>query len=364
MTDLRNLKRRIGQRIILGFEGTRLPPEIARLDEEWGIGGYILFSRNLQEIEQVMGLTEDLWTLGQGTPPFIGIDQEGGQVHRLPAPFTIFPDMAQMGKVSSVSVAYEVGAVIGRELTASGFNLNFAPVLDINTHPDNPIIGRRAISADPAKVTSLSRAIVRGLHDNSIIACGKHFPGHGDTREDSHKTLPTCKLSLERLKSREFIPYTKLMHESPHMEMVMGAHVRYSELDSKHPASLSRKVIQDVLRLDLGFKGLFVTDDLEMKAITQNYSMSEATLLGLEAGVDLFMVCHSLDKQVEVLETLMTEAESSRYPKHFWERGYTRIRSTKARHFRVLRSIDRVHAREVIGNREHQRISRRLKDGK
>ena len=206
MADLRQLKRRIGQRVLIGFEGTRVPQEVIRLDEEWGLGGYILFKRNLQGIEQIMDLTEELWSLGQGTPPFIGIDQEGGSVHRLPEPFTVFPDMSQMGMVASVSVAYEAGAVVGRELTATGLNLNFAPVLDINTNPDNPIIGRRSISGKPQQVTSLARAVIRGLHDNSITAVGKHFPGHGDTTTDSHLELPVCDLDLERLRSWSCTP--------------------------------------------------------------------------------------------------------------------------------------------------------------
>lgn len=364
MAEFSSLKRKIGQRIIVGFEGTTVPPELVALDEEWGIGGYILFKRNIVSLEQLMDLNEELWTLGQGTPPFIGIDQEGGRVHRLPEPFTRFADMAHLGKVNSVSVAYEVGAVISRELTASGFNLNFAPVLDINTNAKNPIIGPRSISEDPSRVTSLARAVVRGLHDNAVIACGKHFPGHGDTRDDSHVTLPTCKLDLERLRSTELRPYAQLVQKPPHLDMVMTAHVNYPKIDPDYPATLSRTIIQDLLRLEVGFKGLVVTDDMEMKAITQNYGIKQATRLGLAAGIDLFLVCHTLDEQVKVLETMLKEAESNRYPSHVWERNYTRIRDIKARHFRVLRSIDREHARELIGNREHQRISRRLKDGR
>lgn len=365
MAETSQLKRRIGQRVIFGFPGTRVPPELARLDEEWGIGGYILFKRNCEQFEQLMDLTEELWQMGQGTPPFIGIDHEGGQVHRLPEPFTLFPDMGHLGQVSSVSVAYEVGAVIGRELTASGFNLNFAPVLDIDSNPDNPVIGRRSISKDPHKVASLAKAVIRGLHDNAIIACGKHFPGHGDTREDSHHTLPVCDLDADRLKSVELLPYRELVTpSSPQLDMVMTAHVKYPKVDPDHMATTSRTIIQELLRMELGFKGLVVTDDLEMKAVTSTIGIENATRQALEAGVDLFLVCHSIDEQVKVLETLLDEAEKGNFPRHLWERGYKRVRDVKARHFRVLRTVDRVHARELVGNREHQRISRRLKDGK
>ena len=206
MAGIGHLKKCIGQRVIFGFEGTRIPSEILRLDEEWGIGGYMLGQKNFEDFEHLLNLNEELWGRGQGTPPFIGIHQEGGQIHEVPDPFTRFPDMAQMGQVSSVSVAYEVGAVIGRELTSTGFNLNFAPVLDLNLHSDNPMTARRAISPDPDRICTLARAIIRGLHDNSIVACGKHFPGHGETPEDSHLKLPVCSVSADTFQTRELTP--------------------------------------------------------------------------------------------------------------------------------------------------------------
>ncbi len=364
MSQLATLKKRIGQRLIVGFEGTRLPSELARLDEEWGIGGYVLLQRNLQDVPQILNLNEDLWSLGQGTPPFIAVEEEGSPLHRLPEPFTIFPDMQHLGKVGSVSVAYEVGAVIGRELAAAGFNLNFAPVLDVNAQPDVSFIGNRSISEDPDKVTTLGKAAIRGLHDNAIIACAKHFPGIGSLRENAASiSLPSCDLTLERLQQIDLKPFQKLIQTGIGLDMLLTTHTLYPKVDSQMPASISRVFLQDILKKDLGFKGLVVTE-LEAKALTEHYSMQEATLHALEAGVDVFMVSHSLDKQVEVLETLLHQAESGDYPKHVWELTFNRIRDAKANHFRVLRTIDRAHAREVIGNREHQRISRRLRDGK
>ncbi|MSP71349.1 MAG: beta-N-acetylhexosaminidase [Myxococcales bacterium] len=364
MSELRNLKRRIGQRIIIGFDGPKVPQEVLRLDEEWGLGGFILFKRNLQSFEQVLDLTENLWPMGGGVPPFIGIDQEGGAVHRLPKPFTVFPDMAHLGQVGSVSLAYEVGAVIGREMTAAGFNTNFAPVLDVNTNPQNPVIGRRAISTKPQQVASLGRAVIRGLHDNSVVACGKHFPGHGDTRQDSHEELAYSDADLERLRAVELIPFHAQFHKAPNLDLLMTAHVMFPNVDSSYPATLSRVIMHDLLRTELGYKGLVVTDDLEMRAITDHYTMADVAILGLEAGIDLFMVCQTIDKQVELLEALLHQAETGDYPKQSWERGCQRVRDLKARHLRVIRSIDRAHVREVVGNREHQRIARRLNDGK
>lgn len=364
MSQLATLKKRIGQRLIVGFEGTRIPSELARLDEEWGLGGFILFERNLQDVPQILNLNEDLWGLGQGTPPFISVEEEGCMLHRLPEPFTVFPDMQHLGKAGSVSVAYEVGAVIGRELAAAGFNLNFAPVLDVNSQFDNSIVAGRTISEDPDKVTTLGKAVIRGLHDNAIAACAKHFPGIGSLRANPSSGMPTCELPLERLQQQDLKPFQKLIQNSPNLDMVFIPHVMYPKIDSKYPASLSRIFIQDILKKDLSFKGLAVSENLEAKEILEQHSMAETTVLALEAGVDLFLVCQNLDKQVEVLETLLHQAESGDYPKHVWELTFNRIRDVKASHFRVLRAIDRVHAREVIGNREHQRISRRLRDGK
>jgi len=364
MAALEHLKKCIGQRIIVGFRGSKIPPELLRLDEEWGIGGYAVRQENATDFEQLMNLNEDLWTRGQGTPPFIGINQEGGLIHEVPEPFTVFPDMAHMGQVSSVSVAYEVGAVIGRELTATGFNLNFAPVLDLKINPDNPIIGRRAISPDPAKVSNLARAVIRGLHDNSIIACGKHFPGFGDTQEDSADTLPKCNLDLETIRSADLLPYKQLIQNPPHLDMVMPGHIMYPKIDAENPATYSRALLHDLLRLEIGFKGLIVTDDLSKKAITETVGIESAVAQCFEAGVDLMNISGGIDEQVLVLETLLKLVEKANYPVHILERNYRRVRDIKARHFRVLRTIDRQHARELVGNREHFRIARRLRDGK
>ena len=362
MSNISPLKQKIGQRLIVGFHGETVPQELIRLDEEWGFGGFILFKRNITELEQLFSLNESLLGLGRGVMPFVGVDQEGGRVARLTEPFTPFPDMACVGQHGTVSMAYEVGAILGRELSVAGFNLNFAPVLDVNTNPQNPIIGTRAISSNPEVVATLGRSLIQGLHDNSVVACGKHFPGHGDTREDSHVTLPVCDRTEEELLSVEMLPYRRLVEDSARLDMVMLSHVLYPALDPKLPASLSQRVIQDFLRSEVGFRGATISDDLEMAAIADNYSMEEVTHLGLEAGLDLFLVCHSLERQVEVLETLMKVAESGALPKPSWDIPLQRIVQVKRNHFRARKTVNRAHARELIGAREHLRISRRLRD--
>ena len=364
MANLALLKKQVGQRIIIGFDGTEVPKELVKLNEEWGFGGFILFKRNLQNPEQIFSLNEALLALDGSVPPFIGIDQEGGAVSRLPDPFTQIPAMSCVGHAGTVSMAYEVGAIIGRELNVAGFNLNFAPVLDINLNTQSPVIGNRAISSDPAVVSLLSKALIQGLHDNSVIACGKHFPGHGDTTEDSHLTLPTCKRTERQLQECEFKPYYHLIQEHDVLDMTMLSHVLYPNLDPEYPASLSMTIQQDFLRAEVGFRGVSVSDDFEMKAITDNYSMEEMTHLAFEAGLDLFLVCHTLEKQMEVLETLVHIGEQNIVSKSAWEAPIQRIVNLKRKRCPENRTIDRVHASELIGAREHSRIARRLRDGK
>lgn len=361
MGNLSRMKQKIGQRIIVGFQGESLPKELTRLDEEWGLGGVILFKRNLINPEQIFDLNESIMHLGKGIPPFIGIDQEGGRVSRLPDPFTIFPDMVCVGHQGTVSMAYEVGAIVGRELSVAGFNLNFAPVLDLNTNPNNPIIGDRALSHDPQVVATLGRSLIQGLQDNQVVACGKHFPGHGSTDADSHLGRVECRLDRATIIERELLPYRSLIEDEV-LNMVMLSHVHYSEIDPKHPASLSDEVIQGLLRTEIGFRGVCISDDLEMKAITDHYSIEEMTHLAFEAGLDIFLMCHSIERQVEVLETLMKISEDPTVPKAIWDAPLRRIIDLKKQTFTGETHIDRVHAAELIGAREHIRISRRLRE--
>lgn len=361
MSNLSRMKQKIGQRIIVGFDGETLPKEILRLDEEWGLGGVILFKRNLKDPEQIFDLNESIMRLGRGIPPFIGIDQEGGRVSRLPEPFTIFPDMVCVGHQGTVSMAYEVGAIVGRELSVSGFNLNFAPVLDLNTNSNNPIIGDRALSHDPKVVATLGKSLIQGLQDNQIIACGKHFPGHGNTDADTHLGRVECRLDRETIINQELHPYRKLVEDSM-LNMVMLSHVHYPHIDNKLPASLSSEIIQGLLRTEIGFRGVCISDDLEMKAISEHYSVEEMTHLAFEAGLDIFLMCHTLEKQVEVLETLMKLSEDPLIPKAVWDTHLRRIIESKKQTFTGENYIDRAHATELIGAREHIRISRRLRE--
>ncbi|MCO4763836.1 MAG: beta-N-acetylhexosaminidase [Myxococcales bacterium] len=291
---------------VAGYEGQELPDSYAERLRD-GMAGAILFSRNLvkdahSEID-VAHLTAQTAAIARagGTkwPALCAVDQEGGLVARLRAPFTHFAAMADVVDAGGAQAARLVGAQMGRECLAAGFNVDFAPVLDINTNPDNPIIGRRAFGTTPEAVVEAAGAFLRGMQGTGVLGCGKHFPGHGDTDTDSHLALPVLDFDMERMTTVELRPFAELADD---MAMVMTAHVLFRALDSKYPATLSEKLLQPMLREHCGFGGVIVSDDLEMKGVAEAFTFAESVRLGLKAGVDLFLVCRREDALEESVD--------------------------------------------------------------
>ena len=239
------LEEKIGQLLVCGFDGLKPSDEIKGLIKDYNIGGVILFSRNIKDPAQTARLCNSLQEISK-TPLFICVDQEGGKVSRLPKPFTQFAGNAAIGKSNSVKLAYAFGEITAKELKAVGINANFAPVLDVNTNPDNPIINERAFSNNPNSVSRFGLAVIAGLQDNGVIACCKHFPGHGDTSLDSHYQMPVVEHSIERLNEIELLPFKHAAEND--VAAIMTAHVLYKGLDEKYPATLSKKIIHDLLR--------------------------------------------------------------------------------------------------------------------
>ncbi|HXV69644.1 MAG TPA: glycoside hydrolase family 3 N-terminal domain-containing protein, partial [Nitrospira sp.] len=198
---------KIGQLFMVGFDGTGVSPDLAAFIREYKPGGVILFSRNLESTEQIVELTNELQRCSPHSPLLISIDQEGGRVSRLPKAFTICPPCDVLGRCNSAELAYGAAAIVARELRAVGINMNMSPVLDVNSNPTNPVIGDRAFGTTPEPVCTMGLATVRGLQDNHVVACGKHFPGHGDTHVDSHKELPVVTAPRERLERMELPPF-------------------------------------------------------------------------------------------------------------------------------------------------------------
>src|SRR3954452_10075985 len=268
------LRRQIGQLLIAGFDGHQISPELRSLAREFGLGGVILFARNIVEPEKVAEVAFDAARLVPELPAWVSVDQEGGRVARLKAPFTVWPPMATLGRSGDVRLAERFARALAAELKAVGITLDYAPVLDIHTNPKNPVIGDRALAEKADEVARLGSAIVRALQGAGIAACGKHFPGHGDTSTDSHLELPLVEHPPDRLRRVEFLPFAAAIDAG--VAPIMTAHVLVPSLDEKRPATLSRRIITELLRQELKFEGIILSDDLEMKPVAAEYAVSES----------------------------------------------------------------------------------------
>jgi beta-N-acetylhexosaminidase len=301
------LRQKIAQTIMAGCAGETVTPAERLIFTEYGFGGFILFRRNCCEPRQLVALCRTLWETAPGAPPFLAIDQEGGKVHRLPAPFTRFPPAAVIGRRRDPALAQAAGSAVAAELALAGINLNFAPVLDVNSNPDSPIIGDRAFADDPGAVSEIGLAWARGLRAGGVIPCGKHFPGHGGTAQDSHFTLPVVDRSREEISTTELLPFADACRSG--LEALMTAHVKFTALDPTRVATLSEAIVTGILRHELGYNGVVFSDDMEMKAISGQHSPGPAAALALQAGVDIVIFCHDADRAVAALEFLCAEAE-------------------------------------------------------
>lgn len=317
--------------MISGFEGTTLNAEIEDLVLRRHIGGLVLFGRNFVSIPQLHRLIRDVQRLastrGSGIPLFISVDQEGGRVSRLKSPFSEFPSQSCLGKAQSEDLAFRFGQALAWELKAVGINMDFAPVLDVNTNPANPIIGNRALSDDPHWTARLGGAVVRGIRETGVLPVGKHFPGHGDTREDSHLELPRVQKDAAALDQTELLPFAHAIQEG--LEAVMTAHVVYPAWDAEYPASFSKTILQDILRTKLNFQGLVISDDLEMKAVENHFPLESIPALGLDAGLDLFLICNSVEKTGALFDLMVREIERGRTSSARVEQSLQRILNIK-----------------------------------
>lgn len=281
----RSLAERVGARLLIGFEGTSASPELVDLLREFRLGGILLFKRNVDSPEQVAALTRALQE-AVAEPLLIGIDHEGGRVQRLPAPFTILPAALEVGRTGSVSLARRLGELASFELAAVGVNLNFAPVVDVLTHPENQVIGDRAFGNDVERVSGLGAAFIEGHQGAGVAACAKHFPGHGGTETDSHHALPRDRRSLDDFRAVDLPPFRRAIEAG--VAAVMTAHVECPAVDGA-PATLSRRWIQGILRGELGFGGAVLSDDVEMKALSASRDNAESGFQALRAGCDLLL---------------------------------------------------------------------------
>src|SRR6266705_5778658 len=295
------VEEQIGQLLMVGFWGTTPSLEIIDLIQRYHVGNVILFTRNIHEIQQVLEPTQKLQEIakeaGQRYPLLIAIDHENGIVQRLGDMVTIFPGNMALGAIGSEEIAYKVAMATGNELKALGINMNLAPVVDVNNNPANPIIGVRSFGENPSLVARLGAAMVKGYHAAGIFSCLKHFPGHGDTAIDSHLSLPVIPYTLQRLEALELVPFRSGMKAGA--ESVMIAHVAFPTLAEQNtlPATLSPSIVQGLLREQLDFKGVILSDCMEMRAISDTFGTERAAVTALQAGNDLVLVSHTYTRQ-------------------------------------------------------------------
>lgn len=356
------LRREIGQLLIAGFDGHQIPTELRALAKEFGLGGVILFARNVDEPEQVAELAFDAVRLVPDLPVWVSIDQEGGRVARLKSPFTEWPPMATLGRSGSVALAERFARALAGELKAVGVTLDFAPVLDVHTNPRNPVIGDRALAETADAVANLGSAIVRALQAEGIAACGKHFPGHGDTSADSHFELPLVEHPPERLRAVEFVPFRAAIDAG--VAMIMTAHVLVPSLDESRPATLSSRVVTDILRRELRFPGVILSDDLEMKAIANQYAVPAAAVMAIEAGCDGMLICSgNHETQVAALEAVIRAVESGVLRVAQIDDALARQRRVKERFLASAvgaRPLSGRALRAAIGRDEHRAVAHEM----
>jgi beta-N-acetylhexosaminidase len=361
-----SIRRRIGQLLIGSLPATTIPSELRSLAREFQLGGVTLFGRNIEGPEQIAELSRELQELAADVPLWIAIDQEGGRVARLKAPFTEWPPMTVLGRSGDAALASRFAAALAAELRAVGITLDYAPVLDIHTNPKNPIIGDRALSDDADAVAKLGVAIIRGLQDNGIAACGKHFPGHGDTSVDSHLELPIVEHPPDRIRRVEAVPFREAIKAG--VAFIMTAHILVPSLDEEHPATLSRRIVYDLLRDEMGFEGVILSDDLEMKALAATYSVPDAAVQAIAAGCDGVLVCRHLpndrnrdvEAQVEVLEALIHAVEEEQIPYKRLEDALARNRRAKERFLAAPIASARAAVRDIVGSDSHRRIAEEM----
>ena len=354
------LKEKIGQMFMVGFDGAVPSKTVLRLIREARLGGVILFARNLQSPAQTAQLSNALQSQSQKMPVLISIDQEGGRVSRLPKGFSIFPGGAQLAACHSPEWVYRVAEATAKELRAVGINMNLAPVLDVATHPANPVIGDRAFGANPVLVSTLGLTMIAGFQDNNVIACGKHFPGHGDTGADSHKELPRVAQGLRRLREVELRPFLHTIQNG--LASIMTAHVLYPALDPDEPATLSRRIVTGLLREGMGFKGVVITDDLEMAAISDRHGPGEAAVKAIEAGADLVLICHDEDKQLAAMEAVARAVKQKRISEARIEQSLLRILQMKEKFLPPYRPADLAQVKEVVGCASHKHLLQEIKE--
>lgn len=360
------MTQKLGQLFIIGLSGPTLTQEEADFLVKNNIGGVILFDRNIESVQQLHTLCGDIQNLRHKLPDklpfFISIDMEGGRVARLKPPFTQWPAMAKVGELGSTSVAFKLAFNMGQEMRAVGINLDFAPCIDILTNSQNTVIGDRALGKDAETVAKMSSALVRGFIKSEIICCAKHFPGHGNTLLDSHEDLPIENIDLERLNSVEIVPFKKAFRAR--MDMVMTAHIKFAQIDPESPVTFSKKFLRDMIREELRYRGIVISDDLDMKALTKHYDKREIPIKALQAGCDLLLYCNEATSPPLALSAVKEALSSGQIHAENLEQKYQRIVQLKKDKLAQPDPRPLAAAVKTVGHPDHLKLSKAIADGR
>lgn len=355
---MKDMRRHAGQLAIAGFAGHSIPADLRLLAREFDLGGIILFARNVEAPEQVAEVARDAQALARELPLWVSTDQEGGRVARLKRPFTVWPPMMTLGRSGDERLAERFARALAAELRAVGISLDYTPVLDILTNTKNPVIGDRALAERAEDVAKLGTVIIRTLQEEGIAACGKHFPGHGDTSTDSHHELPIVEHPPDRLDRVELVPFRAAIEAD--VASIMTAHILVPAIDDQRPATLSPRLIDGVLKRELGYRGLVVTDDLDMKAISARYGTPEAVVAAIAAGCDAVLLCGA-DQAVQAaaIEAVIHAVEDGTLPFKRVEDALLRHRRVKERFLAPPRPLPLTGTalRNLLGRDEHQAVA-------
>lgn len=359
------IRHALGQHMFIGLSGLALTPDEKKFIIENNIGGVVLFGRNVQEPKQIHELCSELQSLRHQMPDkaplFIGIDMEGGRVARLKAPFTKWPPLKKIGDLDNPTMSFHFSFCMGQELKAVGINLDFAPCIDIFNNPQNTVIGDRAISTDVNMVVKHSSALVRGLIKSDVIACVKHFPGHGLTLVDSHEDLPVENVDLARLDQVELQPFKKSFRSR--VDMCMVAHILFPKIDPDYPVSLSEIFIKKILKGDCRYRGLVISDDLGMGALAKRYKTEDIAVRSLQAGVDLLLYCNEPSAPPLAIEALVDGCANGPLNPQEIEANYRKLLQYKLDRIQNPDPMPFTEAQQIIGNDHHQKVAQALLDG-
>ncbi len=355
----------IGQHMLIGVSGASLTADEKKFITDNNISGVVLFARNCIEPKQIRELCAELQALRHKmkdrAPLFIGIDMEGGRVLRLKPPFTPWPALKKIGDLDAPTAAFHFTQRMGAEMMAIGINLDFAPCLDVFTNPKNTVIGDRAVSTDPHQVEKMSSALVRGYIKSGIICCAKHFPGHGHTVIDSHEELPVEEADLKRLTEVELVPFRKALRSR--VEMVMTSHILFKNIDPKWPVTFSDFFLKKMIRDELRYRGLIITDDLDMKALVNHYPREQIPVRAFQAGADLLLYCNDPSSPPIAIEAITAAIAQGVLNKSDFEASRSRILDLKK--IKILQPDPRPldEAMLVIGCEEHLQLAASIARG-